>query len=206
MTLSIFAWISAIMGGTGLMLFAVPLKIRINGQIADRAGFSYELRLVWAWGLIGVEKFAGRCMQISIGGLRMRCISGRRGQRKKKKKKPGKRKKSSWRIADVLKNHLHTLMYILDQMAAAAFLQGRVAGRIGLPDPADTAKIAMLGRMVNLHTRRFNLTVVCDYGEEIIRIDAAAEATLIFAYLAPAACRLMLRRQTRVMLRSLRHA
>jgi hypothetical protein len=54
---------------------------------------------------------------------------------------------------------------------------------MGLPDPADTAKIDLLCRIVSLQAQRFELSLACEGDEEIIEMDATEQATLIFGYL-----------------------
>jgi len=116
------------------------------------------------------------------------------------------KRRRPWSFAGVVKDHFQTMTGIFDRMARAAFLKGHLTGRIGLPDPADTATFGWLCRMVNLPSGRFRLALACDYNEEIIQAEAAARATLIFGYLGLVAGLLLLRSQTRMMLHSLRHA
>ena len=194
-------WIAAIVGGLILVLLLVPIRMRIGGQMDARQGFGYTLNLDWALGLAGVDKEAGRPWQLHILGLSVLRFSG-----SKKEKKTREKKKRPWSRAGALKNHLPTVAGIFDRMAGAVFLKGHLAGRIGLSDPADTANFGLFCRMMDLSSRRFRLALDCEYDEEIIYVEAALQATLIFGYLGLVAGMLLLRRQTRMMLRSLRHA
>jgi hypothetical protein len=206
MILTFFSWIGMILGSLVLVLLVIPLRIRINGRVGDQAGFGYEWGGDWALGMIGVEKIAGHPVRLSVLGLRVLHFSGSRREKKKKAETNKQRKRWPGAMAGTLKNNFQAVIHVLDQMAGAAFLQGRLIGRIGLPDPADTANVALICRMINRRSGRFALSLACEYDEPVIRIEASVKATLIVGYLAVVACRLMLLSQTRVMLRSLRHA
>ena len=206
MILSAFTWFAAIIGGLALVLLIAPVRIRIEGAIDDHEGVGYELGFDWALGLLSAGKIAGDPWRLSVAGIRVMRLPAIKWKKQQKEKKHKKKKKPAGRIANLARNHFPAAKRILAVMARAAFLRGRLAGRIGLPDPADTVKIDLLGRLLNRQSRWFDLSLACDYAEEIIRIDASVRATLILGYLGLAAGMLMLERQTRMMLRSLRHA
>ena len=98
------------------------------------------------------------------------------------------------------------MICILGRMTRAAFLKGHLRGRIGLSDPADTARMALLCRSMGLPSLRFNLVLDWVYDDEVVYIHADLGATLVFGYLLLSAGVLLLDRQTRVMLNRLRHA
>lgn len=204
--LSLCSWIGMILGATVLVLLVIPLRIQINGQVSDQEGFDYELRFCWAWGVIGVDKSAGYPMRISVLGLRVLQFSGMQREEKKRKPKDKPKKRFARSVAGTVKNHFPAVVYVLDRMARAAFLKGHLIGCIGLSDPADTANLALFCRMINPRRGRFSISLACEYDEPVVRIAASASATMIIGYLGMVACRLMLQRQTRVMLRSLRYA
>lgn len=199
-------WNGMILGTVALLLLLIPLSIRINGQVGDREGVDYELSVKWAWGVVGIDKIAGDPVRLSLLGLGVRRFSGAISKGKKKKPKRRSGKDFVWSTAGALKNHIPVLMHVLDQMAGAAFLNGRLMGRIGLADPADTAMLALLCQMINRRYRRFSLSLACDYDEPVVRIAASLNATMIVGYLGVVAARLMLQKRTRVMLQVLRHA
>jgi hypothetical protein len=203
---SVFLWIGAIAGGLVLVVLITPLRIRINGRIDDRQGVGYDLDVDWAVGVLSIDKRFGNPWQLYVLGRRAMRFSGtgKRGGKKEKKRK--KKRISPRSFAGPVKNHFQAFIRILEELARAAFLRGGLRGRIGLADPADTAKIGLIGHLANLRFRRFILLLACDYEEEVIEIEAAAQATLILGYLGLVAGRLMLQRQTRMALRSLRHA
>ena len=204
--LTILTWIALIIGGLALVLLIAPVRIDIDGAIDDSEGLGYELAFDWALGLLSVKKSAGNPWRLSAAGIRVMRFPAIKWKKKQKEKKRGKKKKPAGRLANLARNHFQAATRILDVMARAAFLRGRLVGRIGLPDPADTVKIDLLSRMLSLQSRRLDLSLTCEYVEQIIRIDASVRATLVLGYLGLAAGLLMLERQTRMMLRSLRHA
>lgn len=203
---AIATWIFGIIGGLTLVLLLAPIRIRVGGQMDDHQGLGYALNLDWSFGLAGLDKAEDRPWQLSVMGLRVMRFSASKKEKKIKEKKTKAIKKRSWPIARAVNEHFQTMVGILDRLTRAAFLKGRLTGRIGLSDPADTAKFGLLCRMVNRPSHRFTMALACDYDEEIIHVEVLAQATLIFGYLGLVAGMLLLQRQTRMMLRSLRHA
>ncbi len=188
-----------------LILLTVPWRIRLNGWADPEKGLSYWVSLDWALGAVRVSKAYGRPWRLHILGLPVAHFAHfpvPKGKRKKKKEK----KSSPLAFAGIIKRNHHTMIRILGRMARAAFLEGHVKGRIGLPDPADTAQIAMLLRLARLPSRRFNLYLDWVYVEAMVQIHANISATLIFGYLLLSVGMLLFDRQTRMMLHSLRHA
>ncbi len=201
----VFAWIGAIAGALVLVVLIAPVGIRVKGRIEDRQGLGYNLDVDWAGGVLAIDKRFGNPWQVYILGLRVMRFSGTRRQDGKKEKKRKKERLFLRSFSDLVKNHFQGFVRILEDMAKAVFLRGGLKGRIGLADPADTAKIGLIGNLANRRLRRFTLLLACDYEEQVIEIEAAVQAALIFGYLGLVAGKLMLQRQTRMALLNLRH-
>jgi len=190
-------------GLAGLLI--VPWRIRLSGAGDHQDGFSYAASLDWALGAMRVAGAAGQPWRLYIVGLPVVHFP-RLSKAGKKKKKKKKRKSSPLAFARIIKRDHRTMIGVLARIAGAAFLRGHLLGRIGLPDPADTAQLALLCRWMELSSKHFNLKLDWVYDEEIVQIQADLSATVIIGYLLLTAGLLLLDRQTRMMLRSLRHA
>ena len=187
----------------GILIFlTVPWRIRLNGWADDQKGVAYSASLDWGLRVLQVAKTMDRALELSILGLPVAHFSGFPKAKKKKKKE----KKESRAIAGVIKRHRQTIIHILGRMARAAFLNGRLVGRIGLSDPADTALIALFPHLVRQPSERFKLALTCVYDEEVVHIHANLRATLLIGYLLLTAGMLLIERPTRMMLRGFRHA
>jgi hypothetical protein len=204
--LSALTWIGAVTGALALVLLIAPLRMRINAMIDDRQGYSYALDADWALGVLALGKREGSPWRLSILGLRAMRFPAARKQRSKRAKRTRPKRISPRSVAASVKNHFQTFTRVLDDVAGAAFVRGGLRGRIGLADPADTAKFELIGHLANQRFKRFNLLLACDYETQVIQIDATVQATLILGYVGLVAGKLMLQKQTRMALRSLRRA
>jgi hypothetical protein len=185
-----------------LILLTVPWRIRLNGWVDDQKGVAYSASLDWGLKVLQIAKTMGRALELSILGLPVARFSGF----PKSKKKQKKEKKTSRAIAGVINRHRQAIIQILVRMARAVFLKGHLVGRIGLPDPADTALIALFSHLVRQPSERFKMALTCVYDEEVVHIHANLHATLLIGYLLLTAGMLLLERPTRMMLRGFRHA
>ena len=189
-----------------LVLLIVPWRIRLRGWADHQKGFSYSASLDWGLGVLRVDGTAGRPWQLSV--LRLTVVQFARfpKPKKKKKKKKAEKKSSPLALAGIIRSDRHIMIRILGRMTRAAFLKGHLRGRIGLPDPADTARMALLCRSMRLASQHFNLVLDWVYDDEVVDIHADLGATFVIGFLLLSAGGLLLDRQTRVMLRRLRHA
>ncbi len=196
-------YIGTIIGLLLLVLLVVPFRIRLTGQADDRKGLSYKLSLDWAFGVVEIIAVHGKPFGIFFFGFRIGSFSIESWKREKKEKEPKKKRFSVRILFQWIKEHFQQILMILKGFARAFFLKGYIEGWIGLPDPADTARIGLLCRQIRISKDRFKLTVGCVYDREIIKINARVQATLIIGYLGLVALRLILEKETRVMLRGL---
>ncbi len=205
--LSIIAWTGVIIGIFLLILLMVPFRIRVKGNIDHEEGVGYEFNVDWALGLAEVEKRHGASLELRLFGLKLMQLPTIKKTRERKEKKRRKKKPSPGEVIGSIRSHHRTMLRVLGKMLHAMFLKGGLSGRIGFADPAHTANMAFLYRLLGFSgSGNFRTRLVWVYDEEVIRITGEIRATLIFGYLAIVAGMLFLERQTRMMLRSLRHA
>lgn len=200
MILGILIWVSIVFGSIFLLLLIIPFRVSISGCADDRKGLDYELALCWAFGFIRVIAVQGEPITIFILGLRIWRLSI---ESWKKQKKTKKKKESARAIVPWIKRHYQQIAKIIKQFIRAVFLKGHIVGWIGLPDPADTARIGLLCQPLHISKDRFKLSINCVYDQEIFKIDARVQITLIIGYLGLTALSQILKKDTRVMIRGL---
>ena len=207
MIANIFIWIAGIIGGLLVLLLFFPFRIRLQGwaDVPDHAAFHFAV--TWGWGLMGIEKQAGGPLHLRLFGFPAGRLSlpGTKKEKKKKTKPKSKKTSRSARMATV-GHHFDTMLRVIGRLVKATFPRGRVTGRIGLSDPADTATIALFSRFFNPSWEYFQVIVIPSYEAEVVQIDTEAKATVVIGYLGLTALLLLLQKQTREMLYSLRHA
>ena len=202
MITTVFIWLGGIIGGLLLLLLLFPFQIKLQAwaDVPDQAAFN--ITAAWGWGLIGIEKQAGQPLRLKLLGFPAWKISFSGGNKKKSKSK----KKSPIAKAAVVRNHLDTTMTVMGRLVKATFPKGYIAARIGLSDPADTAVIAYLSHYIRPSWKYFQIDLSPSYDEEVARITTEAQATVVIGYLGLTSLLLLLKKQTRMMLYSLRHA
>ena len=184
----------------------MPFRIGLDGEVDDRRGLGYRLIVDWAFGLVSVIAINGEPVMICLFGLRIWKISIKSLKKEKKKKRTGKKRRSARDMFLWTKGNFQKIAMILKRFVRAVFLKGYIVGWIGLPDPADTAQIGLLCRLLRVSKDRFRLSVNCVYDREIFNLNARVQATLIIGYLGLIALGLFLEKETRVMIRGLARA
>jgi hypothetical protein len=186
-----------------LVLLIIPIRIFARGSVVDHMGFDYQLIIDWAFGVFSVRAAGGRPASLYIIGLRICHIPTKIGKKKKspKKSKPEKPSPLTW--LKRIRGSFPQINRILSRFGRACFLRGSLSGKIGLADPADTAFIGLLSRLLQIHTERFHLSLTTVYEYQILQIRAQMQSTLIIGYLGFVALGLLLDKQVRVLLRGL---
>jgi hypothetical protein len=203
MIVTLLTWISMVIGSLLLLLLMLPFRISLHGQADDRKGLSYEIALDWAFGVIAFIVVHGQPARLFFFGFKIWSFSIEWGKKEKAKKKSERKRFSAQTLFQWTKEHFQQIAMILKRFARAVFLKGYIEGWIGLPDPADTARIDLLCQQLRISKDRFKLAVYCVYDREIIKINAKVQATLIMGYLGLVAIGLLLEKKTRVMIRGL---
>lgn len=200
MILAVFTWIGFGIAILLLGLLVIPIGISVIGSINDREGLDYLLSIKWAFGVLTLRAITARPIEIYLLGIYLGRIP------LKIKKDPSdikaeKKKASSWDWLQWTRGNFTNINYILSRFARAGKLQGHIFGEIGLVEPADTAMIDHLTRLVWIDGRRFSLNIMTVYEYETINIKAQIRSTLVIGYLGLVALGLILDKRIREMLR-----
>jgi hypothetical protein len=203
MIVSVLTWTGIVIAFLILVILIIPIKILAGGSVDDREGLDYNLIIDWAFGIFSVRAVSDTPVGLYFAGLRVWRIPFKMGEKKKVRKKPEKEKSSPLTWLGWIRENFTRIHHILSRFARASFLQGYLTGKIGLADPADTAFIGLLCRLIQIQTKRFNLSITTVYDYETIHIRANIRFTLIIGYLGLVALGLLLDKQNRVMLSGL---
>lgn len=196
-------WITAIAVGLMIVFLIVPLRVRVSGWIDLPKTGDYLLGVDWAGGMIGVRKTAKALWQIRLLGWPLIHFSG--ASLKRKKSKPRK-KRSPRALIGAAGSHFSTIFNAFKQLVLSLFPQGHIHGRIGLSDPADTAMLDVLTRLIPKAEGRFQVVIVPVYDDEVFQGEVDARVTVVLGYVLLMAAVLLLKKENRMMLHSLRHA
>ena len=201
MIVTLLAWTGVVIALLILGLLTIPIKILAWGSIDDNDGLDYLLVIDWAFGLFSLRAVSDMPAALYFAGLRVWRIPLKTEKKKKSQKKPKKGKSSSLTWLGWAREHFSLIKQILYSFVRASFLRGYLNGTIGLADPADTAFISLLCRLIQVRTKRFHVAMATTYDDEMIHIRAKIQSTLIIGYLGLVVLRLVLDKQIRVMLR-----
>jgi hypothetical protein len=203
MIVAVFTWIGIVIALIILVLFTAPIKMRARGSADERGGLDYLLIIDWAFGLFSLRAVSGAPPGLYFAGLRLWRISFKKGKKEKPREKSKKEKPSPLTWLGWVRENFSTIRHILVSFGNACFLRGYLIGKIGLADPADTAILGLLFRLIQVQTKRVNVSMTTVYHDEILHMRAKIQSTLIIGYLALVALRLLLDKEIRVMLRGL---
>ena len=194
--LGLFVWVGAI------ALLSIPFRVKASGYVHDQAGLGYRLELDWGLGLVAVGLANGHPLRLYLFGLKVGHLP-QKTKTDKKKKERKKKRRNPLAIAGWGRQHHPQLLSILRRFLRACHLTGIVRGRIGLPDPADTAKLHILGAGAAILPKGFRWRVTCRYDEEVVDLASEIRARVIIGQFMLIALGLLLRSENRQMLRQL---
>jgi len=201
MILTVFTWIGITIALFLLGLLVIPIRVFGVGLVHDQKGIDYQLIINWAFGVLSVRAVTGRPIEIYFLGI---CLGRMPLKTEKMKKTDGtaeKKKVSPWAWLQWTRGNFTNINHIISRFAHAGKLQGYLYAEIGLAEPADTAMIGQLARLIRIEGRRFNLLTTTVYAYETINIRAQVRSTLIIAYLGWVVLGLFLEKRIRLMLR-----
>lgn len=196
MIVSVLTWIGILIGLLILLLLIIPVRIFGEGSVDDRKGLEYRLIIDWAFGIFSLRAVSGIPAGLYVAGLRVCSV---RFKKEKKKKLP-KKKFSPLTWLGWMRGNFPRIQRLLSRFAHASYLRGYFIGKIGLADPADTAFIGLLCRLIQIRTDRFSIAVTTVYDYEMIHVRAKIQSTLIIGYLGFVALGMLLDKEIRVML------
>jgi len=201
MILDIFAWIGIAIALFIFGLLIIPIRISGVGGINDQKGIDYQLNLNWAFGVLSVRAVTGRPMGIYLLGICLGRMPLKTEKRKKTDSTAVKTKASPWSWLRWMRWNFTDINHILSRFAHAGMLHGYLYAEIGLAEPADTAMLGQLARLIRIDGRRFRLLITTVYEYETINIRAQIRSTIIIAYLGMVVLGLFLQKRIRLMLR-----
>lgn len=201
---ALLCWMAVIAVGLMTVFLIVPLRVRVSGWIDLPKTGDYLVRVDWAGGVIGVRKTAKALWQIRLLGWPLIHFSGT-SMKKMKKGKPRK-KRSPRALIGAVGSHFSTMVGAFKRLIVTLFPQGHVHGRIGLSDPADTAMLDVLTRLIPKAKSRFQVVIVPVYDDEVFEGEVDARATVVLGYVLLMVVVLLLKKDNRMMLHRLRHA
>lgn len=170
LALTILAWIGIVLGALLGLVLLVPLHARAGGRLSGLRGTG-RVRASWGWFALVLRAGPGEGVRIRLFGIPVWRYKGRShepddeaGAGEKAERKPGPSAGQLWRNRRVLWSALLRLVGTLH-------LRGRLAGRVGLDDPADTAMVDLFLGQLRQRVRAVDWRVQCDYVDEVLELE-----------------------------------
>ena len=206
MTVALAVLPSALLGflGLALLLGALPFHARARGG-ARNGQLSGQLRATWAFGLVALE-LSATGVTVRVAGLAV--FRPRRAGRAALPARAaegeaageGLRRSGLARVRGALENR-RPLLRMAARLVGALHLRLRLAGRLGLGDPADTAALSGVLEAVRA-LPGVELSVELDWLGEALDLMAEGSARLWLPEALGVAGFLLLRRENRAALRA----
>jgi hypothetical protein len=148
-----------------VLLLVVPTQLWVAGDVSFER-LAGEARARWGFGLVTVRVSSVRGAELWLAGRHVKRFEfrdedeERRAEKKKKKQEKKKRKAEKKKDKGEeerfgfawFRSHSRTMMRLSKRTVAAFEPRLRVAGVVGLGDPADTAVFFEAVRQVQMHT------------------------------------------------------
>jgi hypothetical protein len=162
----IMLWGLAGIMGLVLVLLLVPFGASARGAAQDLE-IDGAFRIAWGFGLVQARGGAGEPPHLRLAGIRVKTLGrdrdveddAAREKKARKKRAPGPGVR--WFLA-----HRRTLLRAGLRLLGSVRLEGRVAGTFGTGDPADTAALFGILRMISGRAARLRLDVRPLYVDE----------------------------------------
>jgi hypothetical protein len=201
LALTILLWILAIVGIILALVLLVPVHVRAQGQVRGLSASGWA-RARWGFGFISVRASPESGVALYWLGLRiwrfkMKGHKKPRPEKKKKKKEEKADKGSGW-----FWRNRRMLFWIAGRMYRTLHLKGRIAGTLGLGDPADTAWLWMFLWQLEGRVPGLELSLQCDWQDEELDLDGDVRAWIWPLQVLVVAAFTFLRRDVRRALRS----
>lgn len=207
MTVTAFLWVSIVLVFCLFALLVLPVTLVARGSADDREGFGYDLAVTWGFGIFSLRAGYGRPAGVYLWDLRLRRLEGPWGGRKKAARGAGKKKRPPSSRIRWVRDNMGLFMDLIGKGIRVCFVRGSLTGRIGLHDPADTARIGLFCDLLQrIPMKHFTLSVSRVYDDERVNVRGQVQATLIMGYLGLVAIGLLFQKEFRAMIRSLPRA
>jgi hypothetical protein len=188
-----------------LLLIWIPFQVRAAGAVTFES-VSGEVLLQWGWGLVQARLSSERGARLRLLGVPIRV---RRGRHREAEERLDDARDDESEDAGSRSIHLPRLeqlgrlLRMAGRVLRALHLRLRVNGVVGTGDPAQTAVVLpLIGQLERLP--RVELAVEWDWVEERLELEAEGSARIWIAELIWTALTLLLVRENRAVLRTLR--
>ena len=170
--LTILLWILAVVGIILAVVLLVPVHIRARGRVQGLSVSGWA-RARWGFGFISIKADPQTGVALYWLGLRVWRFKMKGHEEpkpeKKKKEKAGRGSGWFWR-------NRRMLFWMAGRMYRTLHLKGRIAGTVGLGDPADMAYLWMLLWQLEGRVPGLELSVECDWQDEALELDGDVRA------------------------------
>ena len=204
LVLAILGWLLATVGILLFVLLLIPVSAAAEGWIAGTHA-SGEVEFSWAWGLVGGWASPAEGVWLKIFGFRVYRVKPdkeKSDKKKRDKKKKGKKKRRKRKEKMTLAQG-KKLMGLGVRLLKTLWFQGRIGGVVGMDEPAATAMLTESLGILDRWFPLFAIQVSPDWVDEVLELDGEVRFTIWPAYTVSVALAMLLRKETRVLLRSL---
>jgi hypothetical protein len=209
MTLLIVIFLVSAVGFLALIL-VLPFHARASGFVQDGSVGGWA-ELGWAWGLFALRLAPGEGPQLRVLGIRIwrfstapqRARKARIEKESREAEKPseGKARGGALRRVQAALHSREALLRMALRSARALHLRLRVEGVVGTGDPADTALVSGLARLLE-EIPGVEMAVDWEWLEEELELRLEGSARIWIAQMLGIAAMLMLARENRMALRA----
>lgn len=173
--LHLLLWALALVVGMLVLLIVVPLQVRAEGQVDDEV-LDGRLHAWWGFGLIGVRLVVGERGQLLLFGRRVAALPGMSRERQEKPHRRRRKSKRFRRGPRWFLRHRHTLRSLMARFLRTFRLRIHLTGMLGLDDPADTAALMGLLRLVQRDSETAHIDVRPDYLGDTLELEGSLTA------------------------------
>jgi hypothetical protein len=204
LALAVLGWVAVALGALLLLVLLVPLSLRARGGVhGETADGAIDVR--WGGGVVRLTAGSGGSGRLRVFGWPVWRVGARPARAGKPRTGESRGEGASgWRRFAAAWTHRRTLWPAFRRLLGTLHLRGRVAGTVGLADPADTAALYGLLATLDRGNERLALDVDCDWMDETVELDGTVRGLLWPLHAATVGLALWARRDVRRALRAMR--
>jgi len=202
---TVLLWIALILGGLLFLLLMVPIQFRAQGSVREGdldSALWGRATIRWGWGFVSVRYETKKGATLHLLGLRIYRLKLGDEKSRDKPKKPKKPRKRG-RLLQTFR-YRRTAMRLAGRLLGSLRLRARVAGTVGLDDPADTALLMQFIWAIDHRLKRADFDVEPNYLDEGISVEGEGRGLVWPVHVCLVLLGAYLRRETREMIRAVR--
>jgi hypothetical protein len=199
LALTILLWILAVVGIILAAVLLVPVHVRAEGRVRGLSAAGWA-RARWGFGFISIRANPETGVALYWLGLRVWRLK-MKGHKKPEPEKKKKEKQADRGFGWFWRNR-RMFFWMAGRMYRTLHLKGRMAGTVGLGDPADTAYLWMFINLLEDRVPGLELDVRCDWQDEALDLNGNLRAWIWPVQVLLVAAFTFLRRDVRRVLRS----